>query len=216
MLLQLIEYSCNPRNLELDREKCRYAEATVRARTELLSAISVDSPHTVIYLLFNNLVLPLLIAVLLPMDVNLTVAVAVLGVLVIALIAVMRNNHNTPGQGAELIGRLTQLAESNAAQQAQFSERLQVQERTLSKTLEERLADLSRRIGENLQQSSNKTGETMTKLQERLAVIDAAQKNITKLSSEVVGLQDILSNKLDFQIPLDHYRAFYSIDFDHL
>jgi DNA recombination protein RmuC len=129
------------------------------------------------------------------MDVILTVAVAVIGVLVIALIAVMRSNHKTPGQGAELIGRLTQLAESNAAQQAQFSERLQVQERTLSKTLEERLADLSRRIGENLQQSSNKTGETMTKLQERLAVIDAAQKNITKLSSEVVGLQDILSNK---------------------
>ena len=35
----------------------------------------------------------------------------------------------------------------------------------------------------------------MTKLQERLAVIDAAQKNITELSSQVVGLQDILSNK---------------------
>ena len=129
------------------------------------------------------------------MEINLIVAVAIIGVLVIALIAVMRSNHKNPGQGAELIGRLTQLAETNAAQQAQFSERLQVQERALSKTLEERLADLSRRIGENLQQSSNKTGETMTKLQERLAVIDAAQKNITKLSSEVVGLQDILSNK---------------------
>ena len=129
------------------------------------------------------------------MDINLIVAAAIIGVLVIALIAVMRSNHKNPGQGAELIGRLTQLAETNAAQQAQFSERLQVQERALSKTLEERLADLSRRIGENLQQSSNKTGETMTKLQERLAVIDAAQKNITKLSSEVVGLQAILSNK---------------------
>jgi DNA recombination protein RmuC len=32
-------------------------------------------------------------------------------------------------------------------------------------------------------------------LKERLAVIDAAQKNITELSSQVVGLQDILSNK---------------------
>ena len=35
----------------------------------------------------------------------------------------------------------------------------------------------------------------MTDLKERLAVIDAAQKNITDLSSQVVGLQDILSNK---------------------
>jgi DNA recombination protein RmuC len=32
-------------------------------------------------------------------------------------------------------------------------------------------------------------------LQKRLAVIDAAQKNITDLSTDIVGLQDILSNK---------------------
>ena len=129
------------------------------------------------------------------MDIISIIAVVIAGVLGVALISVIRSNQKNPEQEAELIGRLTQMAENNAAQQAQFSERLQVQERTLSKTLEERLADLSRRIGDNLQQSSNKTGETMTKLQERLAVIDAAQKNITKLSSEVVGLQDILSNK---------------------
>jgi len=96
---------------------------------------------------------------------------------------------------AELSGRLSQLAESGAASQTQLAERLQTQERALSKTLEERLAELTRRIGESLQQTSTKTGETMTRLQERLAVIDAAQKNITELSTQVVGLQDILSNK---------------------
>jgi len=96
---------------------------------------------------------------------------------------------------AELAGRLSQLAESGAAAQTQLAERLQTQERALSKTLEERLADLTRRIGDSLQQNSVKTGETMTRLQERLAVIDAAQKNITELSTQVVGLQDILSNK---------------------
>ena len=96
---------------------------------------------------------------------------------------------------AELSGRLSQLAETGAASQAQLAERLQAQERALSKTLEERLADLTRRVGDSLQQTSAKTGETMTRLQERLAVIDAAQKNITELSTQVVGLQDILSNK---------------------
>ena len=35
----------------------------------------------------------------------------------------------------------------------------------------------------------------MGDLNERLAVIDAAQKNLTDLSQQVVGLQDILSNK---------------------
>jgi DNA recombination protein RmuC len=96
---------------------------------------------------------------------------------------------------AELVGRLSQLAESGAAAQTQLAERLQAQERALSKTLEERLADLTKRVGDSLQQSGVKTGETMTKLHERLAVIDAAQKNITELSTQVVGLQDILSNK---------------------
>ena len=35
----------------------------------------------------------------------------------------------------------------------------------------------------------------MTKLSERLAVIDNAQKNITDLSNNVIDLQGILSNK---------------------
>lgn len=96
---------------------------------------------------------------------------------------------------AELAGRLSQIAESGAVAQAQLSERMQAQERAVTKTLEERLADLTRRIGENLQKNSTHTGETMAKLQERLAVIDAAQKNITELSGQVVGLQDILANK---------------------
>jgi len=96
---------------------------------------------------------------------------------------------------AELVGRLAQMAESQAAQQAQLSERLQTQERALSRTLDERLADMSRRVGEGLQVSSDKTTQTLHDLRERLAVIDAAQKNLTALSSQVVGLQDILSNK---------------------
>lgn len=130
------------------------------------------------------------------MDVVSIIAIAIAVLLALALIAILfRNAGNTSDAQGELIGRLAQMAESNAAQQAQLSERLQAQERALSKTLEERLADLSKRIGDNLQQSTIKTGETMTKLQERLAVIDAAQKNITELSSQVVDLQDVLSNK---------------------
>ena len=37
--------------------------------------------------------------------------------------------------------------------------------------------------------------ENLSKLNERLAVIDAAQKNLTDLTGEIVGLRDILSNK---------------------
>ena len=85
---------------------------------------------------------------------------------------------------AELAGRLAQMGEVQAATQAQ-----------LGKTLEDRLDAMSKRIGDGLTQHSEKTGKTMGDLHERLAVIDSAQKKITDLSEQVVGLQDILSNK---------------------
>ena len=96
---------------------------------------------------------------------------------------------------AELAGRLGQLAEQNTAGQARTAEQLQVQERELTKRLEERLADVTRRVGESLEKTSKQSETSMGELKQRLAVIDAAQKNITELSTQVVGLQDILSNK---------------------
>jgi DNA recombination protein RmuC len=72
---------------------------------------------------------------------------------------------------------------------------MQTQEREVSRKLEERLADLGRRFGEGMEKSRTHQQTTLGELKERLAVIDAAQKNITELSSQVVGLQDILANK---------------------
>lgn len=58
-------------------------------------------------------------------------------------------------------------------------------------TIRERLSDLGTRVGEGLGRSDKTIGE----IRERLAVIDEAQKNLVQLSTQVVGLQDILSNK---------------------
>lgn len=99
------------------------------------------------------------------------------------------------GAQSELAGRLKQMAESQAASQTQIAERLQVQERVVTRVVEERLNEVVRRVGEGFQKSTEKTAETMHDLRERLALIDAAQKNITTLSTQVVGLQDILANK---------------------
>ena len=65
----------------------------------------------------------------------------------------------------------------------------------VTRTLQERLDGVSRRLGDSLQRSSDKTSRSLSDLQTRLALIDQAQKNITELSSQVVGLQDILDNK---------------------
>ena len=96
---------------------------------------------------------------------------------------------------SELTGRLSQIAEQSAAAQAQLAARLQAQERQISKSLEERLAAVSTRVHETLEKSANQTAVTMGDLKTRLALIDEARKTIAKLSTEVVGLQDILSNK---------------------
>jgi len=96
---------------------------------------------------------------------------------------------------AELQGRLAQMSQGQVATQAAVTERLQAQERILTRSLEERLAELGQRVGDRLQEQATQATKSLSDLRERLAVIDAAQKNITELSSQVVGLQDILSNK---------------------
>ncbi|MFI3241789.1 MAG: DNA recombination protein RmuC [Alphaproteobacteria bacterium] len=50
-------------------------------------------------------------------------------------------------------------------------------------------------FSESQSTTQNKTVETLTDLRERLAKIDAAQQNISTLSKQMVGLQDVLSNK---------------------
>ncbi len=96
---------------------------------------------------------------------------------------------------AELRGQISQMAASQETGRKLVAEQLQAQEREIGKTLNERLEKVTQRVGETIQKTTDKTSESLTDLQKRLAVIDAAQKNITDLSTDIVGLQDILSNK---------------------
>lgn len=98
-------------------------------------------------------------------------------------------------EGIEFTGRISQLTETLAVTQAQTAERFQAQERAIGKLLEDRLGDLTKKVGERLQDHATRSQTALGTLGERLAVIDQAQKNITELSSQVVGLQDILANK---------------------
>jgi DNA recombination protein RmuC len=143
------------------------------------------------------------------LDASVVIVGAVAAVAVAAVVFVMLRRPGQDGRDeamaravesvaqaqAQLTGRLSQLADSQAAAQAQLSERLQAQERALARAVEERLAALAKRVDDGLQQSSHRQATSLHELRERLAVIDAAQKNITELSAQVVSLQDILSNK---------------------
>ncbi len=57
------------------------------------------------------------------------------------------------------------------------------------------ISELQQAVNNSLHGSSEKTTKSLTQLQERLVTIDKAQGNIEKLSSDVLSLQDILSNK---------------------
>ena len=84
----------------------------------------------------------------------------------------------------QLHGGLTHVAEAQAATQAR-----------LAASMESRLGEVTRQLGEALGTSAQRTARSLGELQERLAAIDRAQTNIVKLSGDVLGLQDILSNK---------------------
>lgn len=127
-----------------------------------------------------------------------------LGAVFIALLALLLRLNRKPDTAgldtllqhqAALAGRLSQLADSQAAEQARLAERLQAQERALAQAVESRLMQMGQKIENGLSQSSQQQAASLQDLRERLAVIDAAQKTITDLSSQVVSLQDILSNK---------------------
>ena len=113
-------------------------------------------------------------------------AVALVAVVILSL----RGERSRAGAAADM-ARLAETAEKLSAAQSELAGRMQ-QAQT---GMDQRLDALTKRLGDGLSQQTEKTGETLKGIHERLAVIDAAQKNITTLSEQVVGLQDILSNK---------------------
>lgn len=84
----------------------------------------------------------------------------------------------------QLVGGLNSVSEAQAQQQA----------KTLQ-LMEQRLQQVTESMNVNLSSSAQRTAASLGELQQRLLTIDKAQENITKLSGDVLSLQDILSNK---------------------
>jgi DNA recombination protein RmuC len=64
-----------------------------------------------------------------------------------------------------------------------------------SAELNGRLSGMAEWLGAGIEKQAQRTGENLGKLNERLAVIDAAQARLTEMTREVVSLKDILANK---------------------
>ena len=65
----------------------------------------------------------------------------------------------------------------------------------MNEMLEYRLTMMNERVNERLDENFNKTNRTFTNILERLSKIDEAQKKIDNLSTDIVSLQSILTDK---------------------
>jgi len=84
----------------------------------------------------------------------------------------------------QLAGGLKLVSEHQSNAQARIME-----------SVERRLEEVQRAMGESLHGTATRTARSLGELQQRLEAIDKAQRNIEKLSGDVLSLQDILSNK---------------------
>ncbi|WP_163847493.1 DNA recombination protein RmuC [Pseudooceanicola aestuarii] len=106
----------------------------------------------------------------------------------------------------QLAGGLTSVSNAQASTQAQVIQTMETRMAHVQAQMNDRLhenalrsarslAEMQEKMNEQLRGGSERTTKSLTALQERLKTIDRAQENITRLSGDVLSLQDILSNK---------------------
>ena len=145
--------------------------------------IELNDPATLVVL--GGALLGLLFLVLLVLAVRASGRTARLAEPLAAQIGALGQRVQLLGDGQErLTGGLAHVSEAQAKSQT-----------AMLHLMERRLAEVQEKMGETLHGSARRTAQSLGELQERLAAIDKAQDNITKLSGDVLSLQDILSNK---------------------
>ncbi|WP_234053906.1 MULTISPECIES: DNA recombination protein RmuC [unclassified Xanthobacter] len=84
----------------------------------------------------------------------------------------------------ETAGRVQSLAEVLSQRQSE-----------LARAVSERLDATSYRLGESMTASARATHETLTRIAERLVMVEKAERSLSDLSAQVVSLRDTLANK---------------------
>ena len=99
------------------------------------------------------------------------------------------------GELEERMAEIARIQADTAGRVHTMGEVLSGRQAELARAVSERLDAVTHRIGQSMQTSTQNTIENLQKLNERLAVIDGAQKNITDLASQVTSLREVLANK---------------------
>jgi len=124
------------------------------------------------------------------------VVVAVLAILV--LLVAWRRAAGRAERGRAFESQVAELVRAQTAMQGRMQTMAEVfgsRQSELMRGLSERMDGLGHKLGQSMLETTRNTHENLSRLAERLAVIDKAQQNITTLSTQVVELQHILANK---------------------
>ncbi|WP_395667237.1 DNA recombination protein RmuC [Methylocella sp.] len=125
------------------------------------------------------------------------VAGAALSALALGLAALARRSAGAR-RARELEAAMSAMARQNAefsGRMRAFCETVGARQSDLARFVAARLDAVSARVGADVETSGRAAGEQLARLNERIAVIDAAQARLTRLSQEVVGLKEILGDK---------------------
>lgn len=131
----------------------------------------------------------------LPMLAAIFAACSALAVLLAVLGVFLWRSRQTDNPHAAAMAELTRAHGDTAARLEAMIGMLAKGQSQLGHSVNERLDSVSHRLGDSLEKTKQSTTENLQKLNERLAVIDSAQKNITELATQVTSLQSVLANK---------------------
>ena len=125
------------------------------------------------------------------------VVIGLLVVIIILLIVVLLNkNDDKSNDVVERLGKFeTGLTKEIAEFKIGFTNDLRKDFEELNEKIERRLLMINDKVNEKIEQNFEKTNKTFNNIIERLSKIDEAQKKIDSLSSEIVSLQSVLTDK---------------------
>ena len=117
-------------------------------------------------------------------------------VLIIILLIVVLVKRNNDSEMIERLGRFqTDITKEVGNFKVDFSKDLRNDFELLNEKIERKLNLINDKVNERIDQNFEKTNKTFNSIIERLSKIDEAQKKIDGLSSEIVSLQSVLTDK---------------------
>jgi DNA recombination protein RmuC len=130
------------------------------------------------------------------LDLAAVAAIVVGGLAALALLAVIVARALRPADdGARHMAELARLQADTSVRIEAMRDMLAGRQADLARMVNERLDSVTHHLSQSMHTTRQQTTDSLQKLNERLAVIDGAQRNITDLASQVTSLQSVLTNK---------------------